>query len=225
MKAQNENQEFLMSKNTIYLDTSAAMHFSGFGMFVQQIENALVSANKKIKVLKVVWLELIRNYNSKNKQKAEAANQAISIISNHRNIFDIEESEIFQYEMEHAFADKVLLSSIMLEKTDSSILLITNDKMLSKDALEINHQSSCRGYKVSTCYITESGSLQPGFSKKEDNKSDCKFEEPENRVVKNENEPSEKKWETLVIPMGTLLVGFAIGRYGNQFIKYVKSIA
>lgn len=64
----------------------------------------------------------------------------------------------------NVLADKVLLSSIILEKTDASILLITNDRMLSKDALGINHQSSCRGHRAETCFIADSGKLKPGFN-------------------------------------------------------------
>lgn len=143
---------FVKNNMEIILDTSTAMHYEGFSKFVEENERDIEASGKKIQVLSAVWFELIRNYNSVDKEKAEAANQAIAILSSHRNIFKIDEGkEIFQDEIEDAFADKGILSKLTLDKTEVSILLITNDRMLSKDALEINHQASCKGYKISTC--------------------------------------------------------------------------
>ncbi len=214
------------NKQKIYLDTSAAMHYVGFKKFVKHVEPILQEAGKKIIVLKVVWLELIRNYNSSDKKKAESADQAISILSSHRQIFEIEDKEIFQYEIESAFADKVLLSSLILDKTDASILLITNDRMLSKDALEINHQSSCHGYKISSCFIDDNGELLPGYAPEN-------MEKPESKVVVKEivkvvNMPVEKKksWVTkATIPIGTLFAGYVIGKYSDKIVTIFKRVA
>lgn len=211
----------------IYLDTSAAMHFAGFKKFVKQVEKTLRDAEKKIIVLKVVWLELIRNYNSTDKEKAEAANQAISILSSHRDIFEIEDEEIFQYEMESAFADKVLLSSIILDRTDVSVLLITNDRMLSKDALDINHQSSCRGHKITTCYIDKNGDLLPGFAS-ETAESDTESNVVVKEIVKLVEVPAEKKddWFTkIAIPVGSLVAGLVIGKYTDKIVNVIKGAA
>ncbi len=210
----------------IYLDTSAAMNFVGFKKFVKQAEKSLRDAEKKIIVLKVVWLELIRNYNSTNKDKAEAANQAISILSSHRDIFEIEDEEIFQYEMESAFADKVLLSSIILDRTDASILLITNDRMLSKDALEINHQSSCRGHKITTGYIDNNGDLLPGYASEmvEDIEPEIVVKEVI-KVVKVPSEKEEDWFAKIAIPVGTLVAGLFIGKYSDKIVNVIKSVA
>lgn len=227
METGNKNIMYVSTQQKIYLDTSAAMHYVGFKEFVKQVEATLQESEKKIIVMKVVWLELIRNYNSVDKIKAEAANQAISIISSHRDIFEIEDEEIFQYEMEHAFADKVLLSSLILERTDASILLITNDRMLSKDALEINHQSSCHGHKISTCFIADNGNLLPGFAADND-KHNVEPEIIVKEVVKVVNVPVEKEesWVSkVVIPIGTLFTGLVIGKYGDKIVKVLKSVA
>ena len=88
---------FVKNNMEIILDTSTAMHYEGLSKFVEENERDIEASGKKIQVLSAVWFELIRNYNSVDKEKAEAANQAIAILSSHRNIFKIDEGkEIFQ---------------------------------------------------------------------------------------------------------------------------------
>lgn len=227
MEKCNKNIMYVRTQQKIYLDTSAAMHYVGFKKFVKQVKATLHETEKKIIVLKVVWLELIRNYNSADRIKAEAANQAISIISGNRDIFEIEDEEVFHYEMDYAFADKVILSNLILDKTDVSILLITNDRMLSKDALDINHQLSCHGHKVTTCFIADNGNLLPGFASEEDMevvKPDVIVKE----VVKVVNMSVEKEelWiPKVVIPFGTLFAGLLIGKYSDKLVNILKVVA
>lgn len=129
---------FVKNNMEIILDTSTAMHYEGFSKFVEENERDIEASGKKIQVLSAVWFELIRNYNSVDKEKAEAANQAIAILSSHRNIFKIDEGkEIFQDEIEDAFADKEILSKLTLDKTEVSILLITNDRIISNGTNEL----------------------------------------------------------------------------------------
>ena len=84
---------FVKNNMEIIIDTSTAMHYEGFSNFVEETERDIVASGKKIQVLSAVWVELIRNYNSVDKEKAEAANQAIAILSSHRNIFKIDEGK------------------------------------------------------------------------------------------------------------------------------------
>lgn len=72
---------FVKNNMEIILDTSTAMHYEGFSKFVEENERDIEASGKKIQVLSAVWFELIRNYNSVDKEKAEAANQAIAILS------------------------------------------------------------------------------------------------------------------------------------------------
>lgn len=215
--------DYISRRNKIYLDTSAAMHYRGFEKFVKQNEKTFVDMKKKIIIVKPVWLELIKLYNSSDKRKSEAASCAISIISSHRNIFDIEDEKVFQYEMENAFADKVLLSNIILDKTDSSILLITNDRMLSKDALEINCQASCRGYRISTCFISEDGELYQGYNSDKylNLEETCEVDEKVNKGIEITNKDKSDIVD-LILPIGTLFIGMAIGKHGDKIINYVK---
>lgn len=180
----------------------------------------------KIKILKVVWQELIRIYNSSDKEKAERANQAMSILTYHRNIFDIEDEQVFHDEMERAFADKTLLSNLILEKTESTILLITNDRMLSKDALAINHQMSCRGYRISTCYISNSGKLLSGYNSEQEIEKETEQTVITKEVVKivrvSEKNSTGDVISKVVIPIATFAVGIVCGKYSNKLVHSGK---
>lgn len=220
---------FVKNNMEIILDTSTAMHYEGFSKFVEENERDIEASGKKIQVLSAVWFELIRNYNSVDKEKAEAANQAITILSSHRNIFKIDEGkEIFQDEIEDAFADKEILSKLTLDKTEVSILLITNDRMLSKDALEINHQASCKGYKISTCYVSDKGEMLSGFGSQRENKLQKEPEVIVKEVVKIIEVPKKEsnlKVSQILVPVTTFMAGAAIGKYGNILFKYFKTAA
>lgn len=207
----------LKDYDKIIIDTSAAMHYWALKKFITDSENLLIKAGKKIFVPKVVWMELVRAYNSRDKEKVERSENAISLISAHRNIFEIEDERFFQDEMDMCFADQVLLSNLILDKTDSKILFITNDKMLSRDANEINHQASCKGYKIETCYIANSGMLKPGYK---DLRNEPIVEKVE--VIKYIKEPEESKLKSGLLTFGkytlALLSGIIIGSYGKDFI-------
>ena len=218
----------------ILIDTSTLMHYRALRKFIAKAGDSLLIENKMIFVPKVVWLELVRAYNSRDPEKVKCSENAISLISSHRDIFDIEDEQFFQDEMESCFADKVLLSSLILDKTDSKILFITNDRMLSRDANEINHQASCRGYKIDTCFITDSGTLKPGHKAKKDEpivkeeniiKDKPAVEKVE--VIKYINVPEEVKKPSIWITVGkytaVAVSGILVGAFGKDFIEYVKT--
>lgn len=216
MKSDKNNSFEVYDK--IIIDTSAAMHYWALRKFISDSECSLVDAGKKIFVPKVVWMELVRAYNSHNKEKIERSENAISLISAHRNIFEIEDERFFQDEMDLCFADPVLLSNLILDKTDSKILFITNDRMLSRDANEINHQASCRGHKIETCYLTDSGLLKPGYK---DMHNEPVVEKVE--VIKYIKSPEEDKKESILLTFGkyalAVISGAIIGFCGKDFIE------
>ena len=229
----NRSSHFIRNNKEIILDTSAAMQGNGFSIFVKENEKEIENSGKKIQVLRVVWLELIKHYNSKDKRKVKAADQAISIISGHRNVFEIEDKEDFQHKIEHAFADKEILSKLTLDKTDSSILLITNDKDLSKDAIAINSQASCKGYEISTCYVTDSGNLCPGIYSQRTKRVQIRTESiAKENVNKNIEETKEELKEeenfkilSVLLPISAFAAGVAIGKYSDTLFQHIKSVA
>lgn len=223
MYTEDTYKDILLTSDRVVIDTSAAMHNIGFRKFVDKNEALLERAGKKIYVPKVVWMELVRAYNSRNAEKVERSDAAISIISSHRNVFEIEDEVFFHDEMERCFADPVLLSDLILDKSDSSILLITNDKMLSRDADGINHQASCRGHKIATCFISDSGQLKPGY----------KFYKDEPEVIVKEvtrivHIPEKKtKWE-MALSVGRYIfvavTGIVIGKYSDEIIDCFRNV-
>ena len=121
-----------------------------------------------------------------------------------------------------------MLSKLTLDKTEVSILLITNDRMLSKDALEINHQASCKGYKISTCYVSDKGEMLSGFGSQRENKLQKEPEVIVKEVVKIIEVPKKEsnlKVSQILVPVTTFMAGAAIGKYGNILFKYFKTAA
>ena len=218
------NYNFFNGKK-IYVDSSAAMN-NGFKKFVKDVEATLVQSEKKIFVLKAVWLELVRLYNGPDQTKANSASNAISIISSHRNIFEIEDEVIFQDEMEKAFADRSFLSTIIMERAKAKILLITNDQNLSLDALSLNNQLACKGHKITTYFISKSGKLIP-----RNDIQKVKQPEPivvEKEIVKYVKVPTEKEdnWALkILIPSTTLAAGIIIGKNYDRIIQALNLVA
>lgn len=103
-----------------------------------------------------------------------------------------------------------------------------NDRMLSKDALEINHQASCKGYKISTCYVSDKGEMLSGFGSQRENKLQKEPEVIVKEVVKIIEVPKKEsnlKVSQILVPVTTFMAGAAIGKYGNILFKYFKTAA
>ena len=67
----NYEENTFTDYDKIIIDTSAAMHYWALKKFISDSESCLLHANKKVFVPKVVWMELVRAYNSRNKEKVE----------------------------------------------------------------------------------------------------------------------------------------------------------
>lgn len=209
------NMEIISSYKKIIMDTSAAMHYKGFAALVESIEKTLEVEKKKICIPKVVWLELIRAYNSSDSEKVERAHHAISIITSHRNIFEIESEEVFQDEMEKSFADPILLCDLIMGKRDSNILFITNDRMLSFDANEINYQASCKGNRIETYFISDNGKLCPGCKKYRE-EPQVIIKEVENVIEVPAQRNDNNGFLEVAKFVGTLLLGAGLGVLGTN---------
>lgn len=205
----------------IIIDTSAAMHYWALEKFILDSEDLLLHLQKKVFVPKVVWMELVRAYNSHDQEKIERSENAISLISSHRNIFEIEDEQFFQDEMDLCFADQVLLSNLILDKTDSKILFITNDRMLSRDTNEINYQASCKGHKIDTCYISNSGALKPGYKSYKNEPIIEKVEVIKYIEVPEENKPASMLWSVGKYA-AAVISGYLLGSYGKEVLNYAK---
>ena len=62
-------QNIFNEYDIIIIDTSAAMHYWALKKFISDSEKSLLSEGKKVFVPKVVWMELVRAYNSNDPEK------------------------------------------------------------------------------------------------------------------------------------------------------------
>lgn len=96
------------------------------------------------------------------------------------------------------------------------------------NALEINHQASCKGYKISTCYVSDKGEMLSGFGSQRENKLQKEPEVIVKEVVKIIEVPKKEsnlKVSQILVPVTTFMAGAAIGKYGNILFKYFKTAA
>lgn len=216
--------KLMLKKNDIILiDTSSIMDYEGFKKLVCQIESPLIEVNKKITVPKIVWTELIKHLNSFNEEKINRAKQAIEIITEHRNIFILEDDGLYYEKTAKTFADAELLSELMKNKVLFNQLLITNDKKLSQDAFNLNNQESFKGRRIHVCFITSSGNLKTcecsNFSKTNKNLVGRK----ENIVVRSSlPEKGESNFSKTAINIAAFVTGILIGKNYNRLLTLLK---
>ena len=152
-------KKILLTVDRILVDTSTLMR-PGFYQFVNNNRDLLLEEGKKIIVPKSVYTELARHLQSEDEKKVNLAMDAVALLKNNEDIFQVAKSILTDEEIAEAFADPELLSELTLHKQSFRQLLITNDQKLGSDAYDLNQQESCRGRKVYVCYITCFGELQ-----------------------------------------------------------------
>lgn len=152
-------KKILSSVDRILVDTSTLMN-PGFYQFVNNNRELLLVEGKRIIVPKSVYTELARHLQSEDEKKVYCVMNAIALLKNNEDIFQVVKSTLTDEEIATAFADPELLSDLTLNKQNYRQLLITNDQKLGIDAFDLNQQESCKGRKVYVCYITYFGELQ-----------------------------------------------------------------
>lgn len=223
MTSEDFIRQVFSSHGTIYVDTSTLMNYESLSRFVDSYELTLMELRKKIYVSYVVWAELNRNLNSFDGEKQLRASQALTIICMHRKVFFIDDGYVDPEEMMQAFADPELLSCLTKNKTRCNQLLITNDKKLGHDALDLNDLESCQGYRIDVCHLMPSGDLvmTAPAPRKEGLPPvpEVIVKEVEKPVIISESEPGKGIWRLLSYS-AALFGGFAIGKYGKEFYAF-----
>ncbi len=143
----------------ILVDTSTLMS-PGISNFIENNKENLLTSGKKIIINKAVYTEIGRHLCNEKSEKNKLALEAVRLMSENKDIFEIESAPLTDDEIAHAFADAQILSELTINKPDYNQLLLTNDKKLSCDAFNINLQQSCKGRKVFVCYINCNGEMQ-----------------------------------------------------------------
>lgn len=222
--------EFLIKNDIIMLDTSFIMD-NDFEVFVESIELSLMTIKKKMFVSKAVWAELLRHINGNDKTKQKKAINSITVLSLHRNIFNIDETNVSTEQILRAFADAEFLSHLTLNKAAYSQALLTNDNKLSKDALNINKFQSCNGKKVSVYHLTQGTLSLYECNEKIDSKTATSAKDLLN-VEELRSPSSDKNSDTLLtfcryagVSIFSASLGFVISKYGKNLVNTFKSIA
>lgn len=129
MTSQKYIQNMIHNNERIYIDTATLMEVEWTRLFINNCREILISEGKKIIVPKAVCLELARHMSSDNERKSQAALEAIGILSQFVDLFDVQNDAMNENEIAKAFADCQLLSELTLNKAEGGQLLITNDKV------------------------------------------------------------------------------------------------
>ena len=205
----------IIKSDIIYIDTCSLMQNENTEAVIETIRPCLLAANKKILITAPVSHELTKHKIRKKEQTIHLAEKAYEIIEKYSDVFKLEDCENSKKEIFAAFADPSLIARMIVNKEHHSQLLITNDKKLSVDSLNINTLKSCKGKPVNVYSISESGEL-------EEFKLPA-HEQPKAIVA----EKSPKKDHTIKEMARTLYlvsVGIMLGVGGKYAYRYSKTI-
>ena len=125
MTSQKYIQNMIHNNERIYIDTATLMEVEWTRLFINNCREILISEGKKIIVPKAVCLELARHMSSDNERKSQAALEAIGILSQFVDLFDVQNDAMNENEIAKAFADCQLLSELTLNKAEGGQLLMT----------------------------------------------------------------------------------------------------
>lgn len=142
-----------------YIDTSTLMNVDSLNLYISKVKDQLVKNNIKLIVCAPVMEELIKHTKLSNRIKRVLAKEAIDIIESNKDIFVVEDANSDNSSLT-TFADKSLLSIIISRRCSRSVMLITNDKNLAMDALDMKNLKSVNGGAVYVTYIDCNGEQQ-----------------------------------------------------------------
>lgn len=152
-------QKALRSTDIIYIDTSSLLKPKRLALFLKTyVQSDGLVYGKQIKIIKPVREELIKKIEMP--ETSALVNDAVAIVCKYKSSFLIEGDRIDDSLVEQTFADKDILSTLILNKPYFSQLIITNDEKLALDAFSLNNQQSVSGKHIYSCYIDETGSLK-----------------------------------------------------------------
>ena len=141
----------------VFIDTSALMNEGALLELIDYLEMPLMEQKKKIIVPDDVWMELMKFLSSGTEDKKEKACRAVDLLWQYRNIFNTNTEIGFELRREKPFTDKALLIEFLKNKSYFKQLMISSDKGLIADALDINDLRSYQGREVTAFYLDQTG--------------------------------------------------------------------
>ena len=215
------------------IDTCFAMS-DAFPEFVDEIEMALLSHNKKIVVRYYVMAELHRLMGSEDDDKRSKSTRAFETVCMRRNIFDIDDRTITSEEILKVFADAELLAELTKSRINYRTILFTNDYKLGWDAVHLNMLGSCYGKKVKVYGLDNNGLLHESKTKNvphteiqptidevvKANKDTCVKEKSTEKVIE------KRKDSNYIVPLFlsntvSFVLGVVVKKYGERIVRSI----
>ncbi len=146
----------LIRENWLMIDTSSLMEPS-CSRVIEQMIPALQRYGKKLIVPQRVIEELQKHQrNRNNPEKARLAEWGLSCCARLKKASCL---DVRGADTDH-FADNAIYVALLRYHYDYQMLLITQDKALAQDVLQLNRDTLLRGKQVSVMYITARGELR-----------------------------------------------------------------
>ena len=209
-----EYNKLFNNNEIIYIDTCSLMRYSVLDKILAEARPILLDKNKKIIVPKSVYLELLKHQICNDVNRQQLAEQAWDLLKKYNDVFVLEDTDASKQEMYQAFADADLISKMTVNKANYSQLLITNDKKLSMDALNINDLKSCRGKPIKVCSVSETVGLK-------------EFQMPttkQSKSIEEEMPQKENSVKKVVQNIYLISTGVLIGIGCKHAYKYARTL-
>ena len=215
-------EEYLLnSSDLIIIDTSTMMNTEAMEHFIKREKSLFEKYSAKIIVPNVVLGELHKHKHSSNAGKKAKADAAMQMISEHNSIFSVDED--FDPESTHSFADPELLAFLIVNRSNYSQLIITNDRSLSEDALALNGQNSNRGNTIKACYVSKDGFLSKSEKKDTAISGDSTVVNDICDFTSGNDGEKRQNWKLPVVAaLSGVLSGIAIDRYLVPYVVKEK---
>lgn len=155
-------QNIIRESDKIWIDTCTLMYNDRMTSFIRETKNIFKSLRKKITIHGMVMSELYKFSDCDNFAKKELADNAISLINNNREIFEIDYSltNVSDHDRKkEIFADPKLLIELLSNRRSENQLLISNDQGLTSDAFKLNSFTSFDGGRINVCYLNQFGEM------------------------------------------------------------------
>ena len=144
----------------IIVDSSELMNPQPLRMCLQRYGDRIRTSGRRIAIPEPVRLEIARHLGSADPDKSAKAMACMYVVDEFRDLFICEGDDLPEELMYDAFADPEILAEMTRDKRRYRQLLITSDGGLASDALDLNGQISCRGFKISVRRIAPDGTLK-----------------------------------------------------------------
>lgn len=155
-------QNIIRESDKIWIDTCTLMYNDRMTIFIRETKDIFKSLRKKIAIHDMVMSELYKFSDCDNFAKKELADNAISLINNNRDIFEIdyELTNISVHDKQkEIFANPKLLIELLSNRRNENQLLISNDQDLTSDAFKLNSFTSFDGGRINVCYLNQFGKM------------------------------------------------------------------